>query len=78
MPPKMTSTFNNEYYYPRDTMLTDATINCKAKNGQIKWAQHKLKAYYSYKEILFPEKKNHTFNENITDLSFLNYNNSNL
>lgn len=36
MPPKMTSTFNNEYYYPRDTMLTDATINCKAKNGQIK------------------------------------------
>jgi len=37
MPPKMTSTFNNEYYYPRDTMLTDATINCKAKNGQIKY-----------------------------------------
>ena len=36
MPPKMASTFNNEYYYPRDTMLTDSTINCKAKNRQIK------------------------------------------
>nr|XP_022339989.1 contactin-3-like isoform X2 [Crassostrea virginica]XP_022340078.1 contactin-3-like isoform X2 [Crassostrea virginica]XP_022340171.1 contactin-3-like isoform X2 [Crassostrea virginica] len=37
IPPKMTSTFNNEYYYPRHTRLTDATINCKAKNGQIKY-----------------------------------------
>nr|XP_034301630.1 contactin-1 [Crassostrea gigas] len=35
MPPKMISTFKNEYYYPRDSILTDASINCKAWNGQI-------------------------------------------
>lgn len=37
MPPKMTSTFNNEYYFPRDTILTDATINCRAQNGRIRY-----------------------------------------
>uniref|UniRef100_A0A8W8NE62 Ig-like domain-containing protein n=1 Tax=Magallana gigas TaxID=29159 RepID=A0A8W8NE62_MAGGI len=33
----MTSTFNNEYYYPRYSILIDATINCKAQNGQIQY-----------------------------------------
>ncbi|XP_055998427.1 contactin-3-like isoform X2 [Ostrea edulis] len=42
MPPKMTSTFNNVYYFPRDSILTNARIECKAQNGQIeyKWKKN--------------------------------------
>nr|XP_034301542.1 contactin-3-like isoform X1 [Crassostrea gigas] len=38
MPPKIMSLFNNEYFFPRET-LTDALFTCKAQNGKIlyKW-----------------------------------------
>lgn len=37
MPPKMISTFNSEYYFPMLSILTDATIECNAKNGKIEY-----------------------------------------
>ncbi|XP_062569416.1 neural cell adhesion molecule L1-like isoform X2 [Saccostrea cucullata] len=37
MPPKIISTFNNEYYFPMNSKLTDARIECNAKNGNIEY-----------------------------------------
>lgn len=34
-PPKINSTFKNEYFYPRDSTLTDASFNCTAQNEPI-------------------------------------------
>lgn len=36
MPPKMISVFNNEYFFPRDSILVDSSFKCQAENGQIR------------------------------------------
>lgn len=35
LPPKIISTFKNEYVYPRNSTLADASFNCTAQNGPI-------------------------------------------
>ncbi|XP_062569429.1 neurofascin-like [Saccostrea cucullata] len=37
LPPKMVSTFKSEYYFPMLYILTDAWIDCNAKNGKIEY-----------------------------------------
>lgn len=37
MPPNMTSTFNDEYFFPRDSILADAAFNCTAANGRVQY-----------------------------------------
>ncbi|XP_061166760.1 contactin-4-like [Saccostrea echinata] len=37
LPPKIASTFNSEYYFPMLSILTDAKIECNAKNGKIEY-----------------------------------------
>lgn len=37
MPPNMTSIFNDEYSFPRDSILTDASFNCTAENGRVQY-----------------------------------------
>ncbi|XP_065941031.1 neural cell adhesion molecule L1-like [Magallana gigas] len=41
LPPKIISTFKNEYFYPRDSTLTDASFNCTAQNGPIQYQWEK-------------------------------------
>uniref|UniRef100_A0A8W8NA32 Ig-like domain-containing protein n=1 Tax=Magallana gigas TaxID=29159 RepID=A0A8W8NA32_MAGGI len=40
-PPKINSTFKNEYFYPRDSTLTDASFNCTAQNEPIQYEWEK-------------------------------------
>eukprot|EP00105_Crassostrea_gigas_P041624 XP_019925772.1 PREDICTED: contactin-1 [Crassostrea gigas] len=41
MPPKMISVFNNEYFFPRDSILVDSSFKCQAENGQIQYVWKK-------------------------------------
>lgn len=41
MPPKITSIFNTEYFFPRDFILTDAFFSCRAQNGHIRYVRVK-------------------------------------
>lgn len=37
MPPNLTSTFNDEYFFPRDSTLNDASFNCTTENGRVQY-----------------------------------------
>ncbi|XP_065940111.1 neural cell adhesion molecule L1-like isoform X3 [Magallana gigas] len=41
MPPEMISVFNNEYFFPRDSILVDSSFKCQAENGQIQYVWKK-------------------------------------
>ncbi|XP_052685224.1 neural cell adhesion molecule L1-like [Crassostrea angulata] len=41
LPPKIISTFKNEYFYPRNSTLADASFNCTAQNGPIQYQWEK-------------------------------------
>lgn len=41
MPPNLTTTSHNEYFFPRDVHLSDASFNCTAQNGRIQYEWRK-------------------------------------
>ncbi|XP_061167029.1 neurofascin-like [Saccostrea echinata] len=65
MPPKMISTFNSEYYFPMNSKLTDAMIECNAMNGKIEYEWKKDGVIVRNSKYVYVDKDTGTlkFNE---------------